>query len=183
MSCSSSLPAPSQHLPHTLPPAAPPLGPLNPHPHRPYTLYIRTLDPVSIPSARPPTTTAIRRTPYRIRGGGFRAHTFPNRLQRPVAPTRHPPPRHRAGPPPHQPPAARRSRGAALRRLHPRLRHRRREAVVPSLSGLSPAARACVRGLQLTKRALPFVSGFDRAEWGAAYVFFGGGAAARGSGA
>lgn len=36
---------------------------------------------------------------------------------------------------------------------------------------MSPAARACIRSLRLTKRALPLVSEFDCGEWGAACAF------------
>jgi hypothetical protein len=48
-----------------------------PIPTDPHTLYIHTLNPISSPPARPPTTTAIRRTPYRFRGSRFRARTLP----------------------------------------------------------------------------------------------------------
>jgi hypothetical protein len=39
------------------------------------------------------------------------------------------------------------------------------EAVVPFLSDLTPFARAQVRSLSVTKKALPYTKEFDRAEW------------------
>ncbi|KAF1947795.1 hypothetical protein EJ02DRAFT_498947 [Clathrospora elynae] len=39
------------------------------------------------------------------------------------------------------------------------------EAAVPFLSDLTPASRACVRHISLTKKALPYTKEFDRAEW------------------
>jgi hypothetical protein len=49
--------------------------------------------------------------------------------------------------------------------------HTNVEAIVPFLQDLTPVARACVRTIGVTKKALPYTKEFDRAEWVSAFSY------------
>ncbi|KAF2735024.1 hypothetical protein EJ04DRAFT_221721 [Polyplosphaeria fusca] len=137
----------------------------------PTTLTVRTIDP-SLPHHAPSPKRRLRTT-YHIRTGPFQTHTTPTTYTLPLPPTLS----HLHHTIPSLLPLSRQIHTEASSLLYSTYTFSfdtAIEAIVPFLSDLTPVARASLRYVQITKKPLPYVSEFDRAEWACACRYLGG---------
>ncbi|KAF2006943.1 hypothetical protein P154DRAFT_454755 [Amniculicola lignicola CBS 123094] len=127
----------------------------------PFTLSVRTIDPYLSPHSR---NTWRRRSTYYVRTGPFLTTTHPTTYRILLSPHT----AHLHLTIPSLLPLSRQIHFEASTLLYQTYTfafHTSIEALTPFLSDLTPLSRSSIRHLTLTKKALPYIKEFDRAEW------------------